>query len=118
MPDNVWFAISTGVLGRALQIGWDKSKHHAIAVSRNLKEGELGSAGVISDPKAFTSSESKSMLPPFPTVSNYDGKVWKYIPKNSDSESHWMWNVGKEPVLIDSTIPDKTDSYRDWGEIR
>ena len=50
MPGNVWFAISTGVLGRALQIGWDKSSHHAVAVSRNLKEGELGKASVLSDP--------------------------------------------------------------------
>ncbi len=118
MPGHVWFAISTGVLGRALQIGWNTAQHHAVAVARNLKSGELGSASVISDPKSFTSKESKSELPPFPTVSNYDGKVWKYIPKGKFSENHWMWNVGKEPVLVDNSLPDRVDSYRDWGEIR
>jgi len=118
MPGHVWFAISTGVLGRSLQIGWDKSKHHAVAVSRNLKSGELGSASVLSDPKSFTAKENKNDLPPFPTVSNYDGKVWKYIPKNRLEENHWMWNVGKEPELINQSIYDEVDSYRDWGEVR
>ena len=118
MPGHVWFAISTGVLGRALQIGWDKSSHHAVAVSRNLKEGELGTASVTSDPKSFTSSEKRGMLPPFPTVSNYDGKVWKYIPKDKLSEGHWMWNVGKEPTVNDLDIYNSVDSARDWGEFR
>ena len=118
MPGHVWFAISTGVLGRSLQIGWNKATHHAVAVSRNLKEGELGGASVISDPRAFTAKEAKSELPPFPTVSNYDGKVWKYIPKGKFSENHWMWNVGKEPTLINESLYDDIDSYRDWGEFR
>ena len=29
-----------------------------------------------------------------------------------------MWNVGKEPELVDDTIYDRIDSYRDWGEVR
>lgn len=117
-PGHVWFAISTGVLGRALQIGWNKSQHHAVAVSRNLKAGELGKATVDSDALAFTTNEKKNNLPPFPTVGNYDAKVWKYIPKNEQHKNHWMWNVGKEPILEDSTIFNQIDSYRDWGEIR
>jgi hypothetical protein len=117
-PGHVWFAISTGVLGRALQIGWQDSEHHAIAVSRNLKAGELGVASVDSDPLAFAQMEKKHNFPPFPTVGNYDAKVWKYIPKNRPEENHWMWNVGKEPGLTDTTIFDRTDSYRDWGDKR
>jgi len=117
-PGHVWFAISTGVLGRSLQIGWDKSQHHAVAVARNLKAGELGVASVSSEPLAFTTNEKKHNLPPFPTVGNYDAKVWKYIPKGNPKDNHWMWNVGKEPSLKDEAIFDRIDSYRDWGEIR
>jgi len=115
-PGHVWFAISTGVLGRALQIGWNNSQHHAVAVSRNLKAGELGQASVDSDPLAFTQNEKRDNLPPFPTVGNYDAKVWKYIPKGKLEENHWMWNVGKEPELKDKTIFERTDSYREWGD--
>ena len=117
-PGHVWFAISTGVLGRSLQIGWNNSQHHAVAVSRNLKAGELGKATVDSDPMAFTRNERKENLPPFPTVGNYDAKVWKYIPKNRLNENHWMWNVGAEPALRDKSIFDRVDSYRDWGDKR
>lgn len=117
-PGHVWFAISTGVLGRSLQIGWNNSQHHAVAVSRNLKAGELGKATVDSDPMAFTRNERKENLPPFPTVGNYDAKVWKYIPKNRLQENHWMWNVGAEPALEDKSIFDRVDSYRDWGDKR
>ena len=117
-PGHVWFAISTGVLGRALQIGWNNSQHHAVAVARNLKAGELGGASIESDPLAFPRSENKQNMPPFPTVGNYDAKVWKYIPKNRPQDNHWMWNVGREPMLKDKTIFDRIDSFRGWGDMR
>ena len=110
-PDEVYVAISTGVLSRALQIAWPKAQFYCVAVARNLKAGELGRAQVISDRLPFTSPET--MIPPFPTVATYDAKVWKYIPKQS-GRNILMWNVGTEPTLQDETIYDKIDSYRDW----
>ena len=82
-------------------------------MARNLKAGELGRADVISEPLAFTASEKKANLPPFPSIDTYDGKVWKYIPKNT-SRDILFWNVGTEPSLQDNTIYDRIDSYRDW----
>jgi len=111
-PDEVYVAISTGVLSRALQIAWPNAKFHSVAVARNLKAGELGRAEVISEPLAFTQSEYKDNLPPFPCIDTYDGKVWKYIPKNT-GRNILFWNVGKEPVLNDETIYD-VNSYRPW----
>ena len=112
-PDEVYVAISTGVLTRALQIAWPNAKFTCIAVARNLKEGELGRATVISEPLDFQTPEKKENLPPFPTVITYDAKVWKYIPKNTGKKI-LMWNVGTDPVLKDASIIDRTDSYRKW----
>lgn len=112
-PDEVYVAISTGVLSRALQIAWPNAKFTCVAVARNLKAGELGRARVISEPLPFPQSESAENLPPFPTVNTYDAKVWKYIPKNSGKRIV-MWNVGTDPVLHDYSIIEKTNSYRDW----
>ena len=78
-----------------------------------MKHGELGRALPISEPRAFLQRESDENLPPFPTIDTYDGKVWKYIPKNTGRDI-LMWNVGKQPVLEDETIYDRVDSYRDW----
>jgi len=112
-PDEVYVAISTGVLSRAMQIAWPNAKFHSVAVSRNLKAGELGRADVISEPMAFQQSEKPENLPPFPCIDTYDGKVWKYIPKNT-GRNILFWNVGAEPVLSDPTIYDRVNSYRDW----
>ena len=114
-PDEVYTATSTGVLTRALQIAWPNAKFTSVCVSRNMKAGELGVAEPISEPLAFTASEKKENLPPFPNIDTYDGKVWKYIPKNSDKDI-LFWNVGAEPVLEDETIYDRIDSYRDWAK--
>jgi hypothetical protein len=115
-PEEVWSVISTGVLSRAMQISWPTSKFHAVAVSRNMQAGELGRANVISAPEPFLKSASKEDLPPFPTVGCYDAKAWKYIPKNSDRDI-LMWNVGADPVLLDETIYDQVNSYREWGDM-
>jgi len=113
-PEQVWVATSTGVLTRGLQIAWPNAEFVSVAVSRNMKAGELGRAKVISEPRAFTAHESKENLPPFPNIDTYDGKVWKYIPKNSGKDI-LFWNVGKEPVLQDETLYE-TESYRDWDK--
>lgn len=112
-PEEVYVAISTGVLARALQIAWPNAKFTCVAVARNLKAGELGRARVISEPLDFPQPEKPENLPPFPTVNTYDAKVWKYIPKNTGRRI-LMWNVGTDPVLHDKSIIDNTDSYRDW----
>jgi len=114
-PDEVYVAISTGVLSRALQIAWPKAKFTSIAVARNLKSGELGRATVISEPLDFTAPEKKENLPPFPCIDTYDAKVWKYIPKNTE-RNILFWNVGPNPQLVDDTIYDRINSYRDWDK--
>ena len=102
-------------MSRALQIAWPKAKFTSIAVARNLKAGELGRATVISEPLDFTASEKKENLPPFPCIDTYDAKVWKYIPKNTE-RNILFWNVGPNPQLVDDTIYDRIDSYRDWDK--
>ena len=114
-PDEVYVAISTGVLTRALQIAWPNAKFTCVAVARNLKEGELGKAEVISEPLPFTTPEKLKNLPPFPSIATYDGKVWKYIPKNT-GRNILMWNVGTDPVLKDPGIYSTIDSYREWDK--
>jgi hypothetical protein len=112
-PEEVYVAISTGVLSRALQIAWPNAKFTCVAVARNLKAGELGRASVISEPLEFMQEEP--IQPPFPTVRTYDAKVWKYIPKNT-GRNILMWNVGAEPKLTNLSIYDTVKSYKDWDK--
>lgn len=114
-PRHAWVATSTGVLTRALQIAWPDTRFTSIAVSRNMKSGELGRARVISEQAPFLKEETV-LPPPFPSVSTYDAKVWKFIPGENEVETpgNLMWNVGKDPVLADEGVYDRVDSNVDW----
>jgi hypothetical protein len=112
-PDQLWTAVSTGVLTRGLQIGFENTEMHGVAVARNMKAGELGRTSIISEPLAFHSKEKQ--LPPFDTVDNYDAKVWKYIPKDTN-KNIWFWNVAKDlkcPINFDKSL---VNSYRSWND--
>ena len=121
-PERIYCAISTGVLTRGLQIGFGKDTEFiSVAVARNVKTGEKGVANIISEPLPFLKPEKKENLPPFPSVATYDAKVWKYAladKKENPERDVWFWNVGKDPILNDRSIIEKTDSYRDWHEVK
>jgi hypothetical protein len=111
-PEEVWTVISTGVLHRALQIAWPNAKFHCVAVSRNMKSGEIGHDSIISHPLPFTTA-IKEDLPPFPSVNTYDGKCWASIPKNTGRDI-LFWNVGTSPKLEDESLYESINSYRKW----
>ena len=115
-PEEVWSAISTGVLSRSLQIAWPDAEFNAVAVSRNIQTGELGRAKVWSHPKAFASDVKPEFAPPFPSAMNYDAKAWEFMVKHGN-QGAWFWNVGGQPYPESEETKEKTNSKREWGEI-
>jgi hypothetical protein len=114
-PEEIWSVVSTGVLTRGIQIGFSNSKMKGVAVARNMKAGELGRTEVISEKLPFHTSEKIENLPEFPTVASYDGKAWKYIPKNTN-RNILFWNVAKDIEKQDKTEKVNINSYRDWDK--
>jgi hypothetical protein len=116
-PHYAVTAVSTGVLTRALQMAWPETFFFGVAVSRNLKEGEKGRASIYSDKLPFQTPEKPDLMPPFPTVATYDAKAWKYVVDLEDDfnpAKFTFWNVGKDPVLEDESVYDRTASNVDW----
>lgn len=112
-PKVMWSVISTGVLSRALQIALPNTRFKAVAVARNIQQGELGRATFYSYHKPF---ESVSDLIPqtFDCENSYDAKGWDYM-NEYGNVGDWFFNVaGNAPK---STI-DKTqiNSYRYWRD--
>jgi hypothetical protein len=104
-PESFWTAFSTGVLNRALQIAWPNSKANGLAVARNIHTGERGRANIIGHYQSF--SQNSKTMPPYPSASNYDAKVWEYL-KPGDL----FWNVAGN---LKSNLDKKTiDSFRNW----
>jgi len=113
-PKEIWTVVSTGVLTRGLQIGFPEAEMHGVCVARNMKAGELGRTKVISEPLPFLKDDKKENLPEFNTVPSYDGKGWKYVPK--DKEGVCFWNVAGDIKLHKNFDKNKINSFRKWGE--
>ncbi len=118
-PKEVWTVVSTGVLTRGLQIGFENADMRGVCVARNMKKGELGRTKIWSEPRGFTSRERKENLPPFDTVATYDGKGWKYMLEHGQPGA-LFWNVAGEldPSSEFDYSEGAIDSYREWGEVR
>jgi len=115
-PKEVWHAISTGVLGRALQIAWPNAEFNGVAVARNIKDGERGRATIWSHPKEFSQNVATEFEPPFPSALNYDAKAWELMLKNG-SPGSWFWNVGGNPKPENEDTKQSINAQREWGEI-
>lgn len=115
-PKEVWHAISTGVLGRALQIAWPNAEFNGVAVARNIKDGERGRATIWSHPKEFSQNVATEFEPPFPSALNYDAKAWELMLKNGNPGA-WFWNVGGNPKPENEDTKQSINAQREWGEI-
>lgn len=109
---TMWTVFSTGVLSRTLQIAIPKAEFNAVAVARNIQEGELGRANFYSYDKAFT--KNSRITPPFDCVLTYDAKGWEMI-KEHGKPGDYFWNVA--PAMRKPNLkPSDVDSNRAWGD--
>lgn len=113
-PKQVWCAMSTGVLSRGLQLAWPKADHHGVAVARNIKPGERGYAEIHSHPFPFTTDEMPALRPPFPSATNYDAKVWRFM-LDEAKDGAWFWNVAGE-ISPSKPIPKRLKSDVPYGD--
>ena len=112
--ETMWSVFSTGVLSRTLQIALPKTKFNAVAVARNIQDGELGRAKFYTHDRAFL--KPSRIQTPFDSIQTYDAKGWELL-KTHGQQGDWFWNVaGNMPK---STIkPADIDSSREWGDFK
>lgn len=111
---TMWSVMSTGVLSRTLQIALPNTKFHAVAVARNIQDGELGRAKFYTHSKPFL-KEAK-IIPPFDCIRTYDAKGWELLKENG-KPGDWFWNVAANMPKPNLKVED-VDSDRVWGDHR
>lgn len=112
-PGTMWSVISTGVLTRTMQIALPNTRFKAVAVARNIKQGELGRADFMSYHKPFN-AVSDLVPSEFDCEDSYDSKGWDYLNRYG-KKGDWLFSVAgnsKKPS-IDKTL---INSYRDWHD--
>ena len=112
--EEMWSVFSTGVLSRTLQIALPNTKFNAVAVARNIQEGELGRAKFYTHDRPFL-KESR-IVPPFDCIQTYDAKGWELMKKHG-KEGDWFWNVARNMPKTSIKAED-VDSDRAWGDHR
>lgn len=117
-PGVMWSVISTGVLSRALQIaliprGWSM---HAIAVARNLHDGELGRASFTSYDLPFA-RRARTLPETFDSAENYDAKGFETAVQLMHlGRNNWFWNVAGNVKPLALTAAE-VHSDRAWGDV-
>jgi hypothetical protein len=105
-PKEFWCAVSTGTMIRGLQIGWPNAVAKGVAVARNLHDGEIGNASIVSAQLPFL--KPAKTQPPFKTTSAYDAKAWEVlVSSGANKQKNVMFiNVGKDESIekITSTM--------------
>jgi hypothetical protein len=86
-PSEVWCAAGSGVLCRALQQAWPSASVNAVRVGAGPN---VGAARLFPAPETF--GQDAKVKPPFPSCSNYDAKVWRFI-KWYGKPGALFWNV-------------------------
>lgn len=109
---TMWSVMSTGVLSRSLQIALPNTEFHAVAVARNIQDGELGRAKFYTHSKPFL-KEAK-IIPPFDCIRTYDAKGWELLKENG-KPGDWFWNVAANMPKPNIKI-EEVDSDRVWGD--
>lgn len=86
---EIWCAAGSGVLCRAIEMAFPAAIVNAVRVG---SEPTVYRAKIWIAPERF--EQDAQELPPFPSCTNYDAKVWRFIKRNA-KQGAIFWNVAK-----------------------
>lgn len=113
-PKEMWSVISTGVLTRGLQIALPETKFIAVAVARNIQNGELGKADFLSYNKPFAWQIKTSPVQGLDTALNYDAKGLELFLDYATGGAYF-WNVAGE-IRPKNLKAEDINSYKNWTD--
>lgn len=96
-PKRVWVAVGSGVLMRVLGQLWPNTMLLGVEVGMQQSASEILGTQRAKKSKIYIEEElsfdkETKDLPPWPSVANYDAKLWKYI-KKYGQQGDLVWNV-------------------------
>lgn len=117
-PSEIWCAVSTGTMIRALQIGWPWADARGVVVARNMHDGEIGTARLRSAEIPFLRPVKPDELPPFQTTATYDAKAWHDFTVFGKPGAIFI-NVGADACIerfMEPGLIESINSQREWHD--
>ena len=118
-PSEIYCAVSTGTMIRALQIGWPEATPKGVAVARNIHKGEKGVADVIPATMPFLKRTPIADTMPMPTTGAYDAKAWERFVTEGKPGSIFI-NVGADEHInrnLSKVNVSAINSQREWNDL-
>ena len=94
-PKTIWLVAGSATILSVLYEIFPKTYFNVVQVGAKIWDDQLDKKRTtlyISDEKFSHIAEQQ---PPYPTVSTYDAKLWKYFLKYGKNNDY-IWNVGKD----------------------
>jgi 1-aminocyclopropane-1-carboxylate deaminase/D-cysteine desulfhydrase-like pyridoxal-dependent ACC family enzyme len=119
--DVVLAACSSGTLIRGIQRSGIADRYVGVATGqKGINPGPLAEVIAHNELQKFEANPPKDLRPPYPTVLNYDGKVWQYAlveKKKNPNARILVWNVWatadqRRLFQTDSTYNQSMDLFR------
>lgn len=88
-PKEVWCIGATGTLACSLQDAWPDAQHNVVRICKE-ESADFGRAKIYDAQEQF--SQKAKLPPPYPSVPEYDAKLWRYV-KQHASPGALVWNV-------------------------
>lgn len=96
-PEHIWSVLSSGTLSRALQAAYPNAMVHGVVVGHTPTPDEAGRAHLYRSPYPFARPVRPADAPPYPSVAEYDAKLWpcyRAWRASHPSARVLIWNVG------------------------
>ncbi len=90
VPTSFWTVGSSGTFNRALQMAWPLAAANIVSVGHVMSDREVGRANYYKSPYRF--DQPTKNPPPYPSVAEYDAKVWDFVEKYAEKGS-LVWNI-------------------------
>jgi len=91
-PAEVWVACGSGLLASSIQEAWPDADVNAVVCGMTPTEPD-GRLILWDAPEDF-SQDARGPLPPYPSVRNYDAKIWRFVAEHARPGA-LVWNVGR-----------------------
>jgi len=118
-PTEIYCAVSTGTMIRALQMGWPEADPFGVAVARNIHKGEKGVAILEAATMPFLKRTPVADQMPVPTTGAYDAKAWHLFERQGKPGSIFI-NVGSDDQInrnLNKVDVDSINSQRIWNDL-
>lgn len=109
-PKRLWLTVGSGTLLRVLAEIWPRTEFFPVRVGKDLYSDKYkpevwermgGEERIIklTAPQKFFERVPTDLLPPYPSVANYDAKVWQQVLKYAQN-GDYIWNVAAEDNVL------------------